>query len=199
VALGSTSSVQNIFSNNIFLNQGYPNYLVDILGANILSNNIFTSLPKVFNRMVACLFCNNIIFGPGTSTISGGLLEQNTFSNNIISASLAPSDTLMPPTGTGVGNAGSGNMNIVPQFKSGTPNLTPLTVGLNDFQLAGTPATNPAFHGGTDNTDIGLSGGPYPWNSNWYATSLPVIQSLSLNNIIRVGDSLKVTIKAVGQ
>ena len=202
VILGSAASVRNIISNNIMVmgSGGATYYFIDMAGSNIICNNVFANAKQVYQRMVGGLFCNNIIYGPGTSYYPAySSFEQNTFSNNIVAALLAPADTLMPPAGTGAGNIGSGNLNVVPQFRSGSVNATTLTIGLNDFQLAGTPASNPAFNGGTDNTDIGLSGGPYPWYSNWYATSFPIMRSLSLNSIIRIGDSLRVTIKATGQ
>ena len=102
----------------------------------------------------------------------------------------------MPSTG----NTGSGNINnTVPGFIN-VPNPTSLYLSADivnyNFSFASTAAS---YNAGTDGTNLGISGGPYPMNGSMLngRTRIPLMQELNINNsVINQGQQLNVQFKA---
>jgi hypothetical protein len=161
----------------------------------IISNNVFYSpytSYSAFLRATDCVVSNNIFYKikPGAA---GSPFERNAFNNNI---SFGAADNTLPPAGTGVGNTGSGNLvGINPEFVNPPASTSSALLLTYDYHLQ---PTSPGKNAGTDGTDIGIYGGGSPWVFSPTGSTLPVVQSLNVSSIIKVGDSLKVQIKAKG-
>ncbi|MCF8299298.1 MAG: hypothetical protein K9J13_17245 [Saprospiraceae bacterium] len=202
---GSTS---NLSSNWIIIN-----CIVTTINANIGVSNIF--------------FANNINLGTAqfnSSTIKNNLFigssatgDNNIFKNNIIyfgstlnnftnstiqnNLSFAGATTITTTFSYSTTNTISGNKeNQDPKFVDVTVSLTTFDYA-NDYHLQ---SSSPAKNAGTDNTDIGIYGGAYPFpsgGSSPYQTSampdIPQIMDLQISNpIIPIDSVLHINVKA---
>jgi hypothetical protein len=193
----SSSPANNIISNNIV----YGSVYINVAGSNttVLNNNFIASSggDKAFaTKFLDCIVANNIFFGMTPSLATGGSsstnFQRNVFTNNLV---FSTGNDLMPPDGGGAGNSGSGNIT------GSSPSFTNVQL-LNtwssayDFTLQG---GSPALGAGSDGTDIGISGGAYPFpDANFIlkTSPVPVIQILNTSTVINPGDNLPVRIKA---
>jgi len=184
-----------IITNNII--SGYTSSSGSVEGTGLLiKNNLFfgnsSSLSPTtsnsFTNLTNSTVSNNIFFGRAPSHNSTNLFG-NTFSNNI---SFGVANSALPPTGTGVGNTGTGNLvNTDPQMTNITAGATFLT----SFNI--TPAVgSPLINAGTDGTNIGPTGGSIPYDNT--GVPLPLIQQLNTTEVVKQGDNLNVTVKARG-
>jgi len=193
-----TTTTNSSIANNIL----YGGIDVDADGSTvtILNNNFIgaTGSETAFNgNLMNVMVTNNIFYGSTPSISTGGSFSNNfrfnTFSNNIV---YATGDDTMPPTGgtSGTDNNGMNNIIANPNFVNGALSNTWST--LYDFTLQ---AGSPALNAGSDGTDIGISGGTYPFpdaNIVLKTTDVPVIQILNTSGVINPGDDLPVRIKA---
>jgi hypothetical protein len=197
---GTLSSV--IISNNIF-GQGTFNQFNATISSMAVTNNLFFAGTNIGgSRMFSsdywggagltdAIVSNNIFYGTApTSTASP--FERNSFLNNM---TFGTSNDALPPAGSGVGNTGTGNLiSIDPKFTSATFG-TAYSATMNFTLQAGSPAKN----AGTDGTDIGITGGPYPLtngNFSLHPSHTPVIMTLNPAVIVPQGQPLKTNIKA---
>ncbi len=185
-------------SNNIINGYIYKVSLDDFL---VVQNNLFvgngsTSTAFAF-AMENAIISNNIFYGATPSVTGAGnstsiSFENNVFSNNI---SFSTGNNDLPPAGGGAGNTGTGNLaNTDPQLTS--PTLSTTWQSTDDYTLE---AGSPALGAGTDATDIGISGGPYPFGSpnlQLETSPIPTIQSLNISTVINVGQDLEVEVSA---
>jgi len=164
----------------------------------ILNNNFISltgSESAFVNKLKDCVISNNIFFGTTPSLAAGGStsssFERNIFTNNLV---YSTGDNTMPPIGGGVGNSGSGNLTGSPLFINAQ--LLDTWSSAYDYTLQ---AGSPAILAGSDGTDIGITGGSYPFpnpNLKLRTTHVPVIQILNTSTVINPGDNLPVRIKA---
>jgi hypothetical protein len=118
-------------------------------------------------------------------------VTSNIYNNNILFDSL--DDTI--PNGTVVeSNTGSGNLlatdPLFVNFPAGGSNSWFITW---DFNLQISPTTSPAIGAGTDGTNIGITGGPAPYDPT---VGLPLIESIDTAGSVKKGTDLSVSIEA---
>ncbi len=192
----SCPTVTTIISNNIINGNIYKNSTTDFL--TIQNNNFIgngTSSTAFNSIMFDANVINNIFYGTTPSISFGGTLstnfQNNTFNNNL---TFSTGDDTLPPTGGGFGNTGNGgDVGIDPQFTTAT--LSTIWQSTDNYTTAAAEVTN----GGTDASDIGIFGGPYPFvgvNLQLSTSSIPTIQSLNISTIINPGQDLQVDVSA---
>ena len=199
VGFTSTTPVTNIISNNIL----YGPIRVDAEGSNtsILNNDFIggTGTSSAFSSFLRdCIVANNIFYGKTPSLLAAGgststNFQRNTFTNNL---SYSTGNDMLPPDGGGAGNSGTGNIESMSPLFQNVP-LLDVWDPSYDFTLTGGPAIN----AGSDGTDIGISGGAFPYpDVNFFntTTAFPIIQILNTSTVINPGDDLNVRIKASG-
>jgi hypothetical protein len=199
IGYGSTSPGSNIITNNIL----YEGIYVNAEGSNttILNNNFIASSggdSGVATELKDCIIANNIFYGmtpsianAGNST--SGNFQRNVFTNNLV---YSTGDDVMPPSGGGASNSGSGNITGTSPLFTNVLLLDTWSAAY-DFTLQA--GTSPALGAGTDGTDIGISGGSYPITTTNFVlktTAAPVIQILNTSTVINPGDPLPVRVKA---
>lgn len=192
----STTPGSNIVTNNIL----YDGVYVTAQGSNTtILNNVFVGASGSESGFTSilrdCIIANNIFYGSTPSIAAGGStstnFQRNVFTNNLV---FSTGDDTMPPNGGGAGNSGSGNLVGTPSFVN-VPLLDSWTSAY-DFTLQGGSA---ALNAGSDGTDIGISGGSYPFptpNFILKTTPAPVIQILNTSTVINPNTDLPVRIKA---
>ena len=108
--------------------------------------------------------------------------------------SFSTNNDVLPPQGGVAGNTGTGNyQGIDPQFASAT--LSNTWQSTDDYTTSGAEVTN----GGTDATDVGIFGGPYPFNGvnlQLLTSAIPTIQSLNISTVINPNQPLEVNVSA---
>ncbi len=195
----STSTNTGIITNNIIYGA------IDKSSVNagmIIQNNNFIGGASSFSFqsiMRDALISNNIFYGrtPSLSGAGGSTstnFQGNTFSNNLTNNT---GNDELPPSGGGAGNDGDGNI------VNGSPVFVNVAISNSwsstyDFTLSTTPSDSPAIDGGTDGSDIGITGGPFPWtetNFSLKTTAFPTIQTFNVNTIINPGDDLDARIE----
>ncbi len=193
----STTPGNIIISNNIL----FDGIQIKANGSNatILNNNFIASSGSdaaFFTEMKDCIVANNVFYGMTPSVSNSGNSTSTNFQRNLFNNNLVYStgDDVMPPAGGGVGNTGSGNI-------TGTSPLFTNVQLLNtwssayDFSLQ---VGSPALNAGSDGTDIGITGGAFPFpgtNLILKTSAVPVIQILNTTTVINPGDNLPVRIK----
>lgn len=197
IGFQSTAS-SNEVTNNIL----YDGIQVNADGTNTtILNNYFIASTGGDGAFVSefkdCIVANNIFYGMTPSFLTGGNststnFQRNVFTNNLV---FSTGDDVMPPAGGGVGNSGSGNITGTnPLFIN--VSLSNTWSSAYDFSLQ---VGSPALNTGSDGTDIGITGGSYPFpdtNLILKTTAAPVIQILNTTTVINPGDDLPVRIKA---
>ena len=197
IIFNSTNPGSNIITNNIIY--GGIHVVADGTNTIITNNNFIASSggdSGFKSRLRDCIVTNNIFYGSTPSISTGGTtssnFQRNVFTNNLV---FSTGDDTMPPTGGGAGNSGTGNITGVSPSFTNVPLLNTWSSGY-DFTLQGGSA---AINAGSDGTDIGISGGSYPFpttNLVLKTTAAPVIQILNTSTVINPGDNLPVRIKA---
>jgi hypothetical protein len=130
----------------------------------------------VSHSLTDAIVANNIFYGcaPIMASSQASFFERNSFVNNI---SFGTGIDALPPTGTGIGNTGSGNKPGEDPLFVNAPYNTAYSSTM-DFNLQ---ASSPAKNAGSDGTDIGITGGAYPVTSGnilFKPTSAPVIMQI---------------------
>lgn len=166
----------------------------------IIQNNVFVGSKgssDSFDKLTDVIVANNIFYGRTPSETPTGNSTSTNFQRNIFTNNLSyeTGNDELPPSGGGVSNSGDGNIEgSSPLF--GNVQLLNTWNSAYDFTLQG---GSPAINAGSDGTDIGITGGPYPFNGSNFVldtTPLPTIQILNTSTVINPGDDLDVRIKA---
>ncbi|MEP5612750.1 MAG: hypothetical protein ABJP45_10900 [Cyclobacteriaceae bacterium] len=198
VYFASSNPNSGVVSNNIFYGAVGKASQGDNL---IIQNNNFIgatgSTAAFISVMIDAIVVNNIFYGRTPSVTTGGgststNFQRNTFTNNL---SFSTGDDLLPPAGGGISNQGSGNLEATAPLLTNVPLLS-TWASTYDFTLG---AGSLAIDGGSDNSDIGISGGPYPFtevNFILKTTAIPTIQIFNTSTVINPGDDLDVRVKA---
>jgi hypothetical protein len=206
----STSINNYIISNNIFSIGSYIdmggiggnfNNTSTTTSAVLVANNVFLGNPTNSNSLGSITdvtFANNIFYGVlprlnnGTGGMSSYAFGRNVFTNNI---TFNTSDNTLPPINNGSNtNSGIGNLqNTDPKFSNVPVNSNWLAT--LDFTLQAGLAKN----GGSDGTDIGITGGTYlitAGNFDLKPTSVPVIITFNPTGLVPQNQPVKTNIKA---
>lgn len=194
----STNPNNAFVQNNIILSGIRKDSEGDIL---IIQNNNFLGQNGSNNAFSSTLLdafvSNNIFYGRTPSISTGGSssstnFQRNDFDNNL---SFETGNNELPPSGGGVSNSGSNNQEgVSPDFNGSIPVLSTWSSAY-DFSL---DPLSLAVDAGTDGSDIGITGGPYPITTNFSlrTTSLPTIESLDVSTVINPDDDLDVSVQA---
>jgi hypothetical protein len=211
IANGSALHFENgalnscIISNNIFAaraQNGFNNTTISSLaitnnnflgGANVTESRFIASWC-VSHSLTDAIVANNIFYGcaPIMASSQASFFERNSFVNNI---SFGTGIDALPPTGTGIGNTGSGNKPGEDPLFVNAPYNTAYSSTM-DFNLQ---ASSPAKNAGSDGTDIGITGGAYPVTSGnilFKPTSAPVIMQFNPAAMVPQNQPVKSNIKA---
>lgn len=174
----STSSIEGsvacdngcIYRNNIFFNDG---------GVSKFAFEDFTNSTA----------SNNIFFGVSPQS-SGGSITNSSFKNNMATAST--DDNFVPAAN---GNSLTANLASIAQGSVFTD--TNIVPDLN-WDLSWVPdlQTSPLQLGGTDGTDVGPTGSSIPFSVT--GTPLPYIRVLDATELIKQGETLNISIDAIG-
>ncbi|MGL1889281.1 MAG: hypothetical protein OCD76_22395 [Reichenbachiella sp.] len=189
----STSNTATI-SNNIIYGAIRKEYLSGTM--NILHNN-FIGVKGTNNafstQLVNAAVSYNIFYGRTPSVAAAGStsvdFKDNVFTGNI---SYETGDDQLPPTGGGT-NTGLGNNPGVSPLFNNVPILNTWETA-RDFSLQ---AESPAIENGSSGSDIGITGGVYPFQSSNYTlitAPRPTIQSFNTDAVINPGDNLNISI-----
>lgn len=192
----SSSPQSAIISNNII----YGDLRKDSQGDDlIIQNNNFIgqngSNYAFATTMIDAIIANNIFYGRTPSlTAAGGStsanFQRNVFTNNL---SYETGNNELPPAGGGVGNSGDGNIDDQSPLFVDVPILNTWDATRDYFLDVGSPAID----GGSDGSDIGISGGTYPFNSSnfeYNTAPMPTIQILNTDAVINPTDNLDIRI-----
>jgi hypothetical protein len=162
----------------------------------ILNNNFIGASPSTysFGSINEKIVSNNIFYGRtphanAAGTASGNLINS-IFTYNL---SISTGNDAFPPAGAT--NSGNNNLQTV------SPALTNVPVSSNwsiayDYTLMTGSA---AIDAGSDGTDIGITGGFFPWtegNLVLKTSAAPTIEILNTSAIINPTDPLPVRVKA---
>jgi hypothetical protein len=171
------------------------NFLYQVQNSNqttvVISNNDFViSGGNPFYTVSNALIANNVFFydNPDANVTSC------VFTNNI---AFNGSALVLPPAGnTGSGNSVPASLGV---FGFTDASLTGY-VGQNVWTHVWTfKPSSPAYHGGTDGTDMGVNGGAYPYPNYTGATRIPQMTLLNVPAIVPQGGSMNVNFKARDQ
>jgi len=174
-------------NNNIFYNNIIEANNASFGTSNTLKNNIFLGnyfLSGGGGAINYSLFENNIFLDNYNNSISGSIFF-NSFKNNLF----------FRTTNLGSSNFGIGNLVNQPQssvFINQTGNTFDYA---HDYHIN---PDSPAKNTGTDGTDIGIYGGPFPWKEGSVPFN-PHIQSLIIDSKTDKDGNLNVKIKVQAQ
>lgn len=171
-----------IIANNIIVTNyanAWVKYCINIANNAIIKNNLLYSNSghPAFSNLINSFVTNNVFYGasPSSSNTSVG----NVFSNNLSFACNA-NCALPPASSSPPNNTGSGNLNNTDPLLE---NISGSWVWNIAFELE-YDAFSPLENGGTDGTDIGITGGDYPFDNYNHLRGVPYIQSLSVPGLI---------------
>ncbi|MEQ8812088.1 MAG: hypothetical protein RIE59_23675 [Imperialibacter sp.] len=158
-----------------------------------IENNLFIHTDVVsggwfaFEELRNSIVKNNIFYGIGPR---GKLvLSNNTFENNLSFTSKPTQGFLTTGGNTSVNNiTGQNPLFVNVSFGTGVPSLSTFDPTLD--------TGSPALGSGTSGTDMGVYGGPIPFNLE--GTLIPTIQVLDVPSMVIEGNDLNVHIQAKG-
>lgn len=180
-----------LIANNIIgTNYGAGNILSGISVANqtLLTNNLFYSNSGYyfFFNIRNCFITNNVFYGSSAASYRNGSTVvgfnyANVYSNNLSYYCTNYGVCDIPPASTSSpANTGSGNLtNTDPLYES----ISPGWVWKNEFSLT-LLEYSPLPNAGTDGTDIGISGGQYPFNNYNNLRGVPYVHQMSVPALI---------------
>lgn len=196
---GYYSTATNVVITNNIIMDYYGTGDGSIYGNGLLiKNNLFyggnTTAYEAFEVITNSTISNNIFYGctPDADYTS----ESNVFNNNLsfstVNDSLPAAGKFNGTAGSGKGNTGSGNLQATQPFMVNTSIGTAWSFSFDVTPQSGSPLLN----AGTDGTNIGPTGGTTPWDNTGVA--LPLIKTISANDVVKQGDNLNVEVKAEG-
>lgn len=169
-------------SNNIIVSNfatGWVKYCVNAANSTIIKNNLFYahSGHPSFYSLENSFVSNNVFYGssPKSQSTSTG----NVFTNNL-AYSCAANCALPPVSTTTPNNTGGGNLSNTDPLLANI--AVSWTWSLN-FELE-LLEFSPLENGGSDGTDIGISGGDYPFTNYNNLRGVPYVQSLNVPGLI---------------
>lgn len=190
--IGITSTSSNVLiSNNIFgmLSISNGNGLTNYASGVKVSNNELGGLEGQYTYYI--LYVNNIVKSFGSIGIN------NTFSRNITFTDGGPLINFPPPNNTGSGNFNNINplyINYSCPWPNSHYNGDLLSYDFN-YQTGSV-----AINGGTDSTNIGISGGPYPTLTTKIfdgRTKIPLVVDVNIENAyVKPGQPIQIHFKA---
>lgn len=197
---GITNTINVMIANNIFCMYKYD-YGISSTGYDCISNANKTTiiLNNLFSPTTSGYINTNGMFcGCDSATIVNNIFFYRTTDggNNCVFANNIGYGIPNIVNGT---NTGGNNIIADPKFIYVVPNNA--FNYTNNYNLQ---ATSPGKNAGTDNTDIGIYGGPYPFPQGYGASyrnapmpAIPIIQSFNVNNsYIPQNSTLSITLKA---
>lgn len=196
---GGTLKHSFIITNNIFYSFLSKNSFGDNV---IIQHNNFIGAKgsnRAFISMIDAIIANNIFYGSTPSSGASGNSTSTNFQRNIFSSNLSyeTGNDQLPPSGGGVGNSGDDNIiGVTPSFVN-VPIINTFSFNY-DFSLQ---AGSAAIDAASDGSDIGISGGPYAWDSSnliLNTTGIPTIQIFNTTSVISPGSDLSIRVKAKG-
>jgi hypothetical protein len=194
ISISSVSSNILISSNilqNLYITNGtsLTNYAAGVK----VSNNELGSLQ--LSGSYYLMFVNNIV--KNYSSGGASAVANNTFSRNITFTDGGPSINFPPPNNTGSGNFNNINplyINYSSPWPNGHYSGDLLSYDFN-YQTGSV-----AINGGTDSTNIGISGGPYPTLTTKIfdgRTKIPLVTDVNIENAyVKPGQSIQIHFKA---
>jgi hypothetical protein len=219
VAIGNTITGDSWFRNNV-IRANYLQFTSATPSTITITNNILycyldinaatTSIPILNNNFIGAsgstyaladidekIISNNIFYGRTPAANNAGTasaaLTNSIFTNNM---SISTGNDALPPAGAT--NSGSNNLITVSPAFTNVP-VSSTWSSAHDFTLTTGPPPSAAINAGSDGTDIGITGGAYPWvgtNLILKTTSAPTIELLNTSTIINPTDPLPVRVKA---
>jgi hypothetical protein len=201
-----TSSFNNdntiLVANNFFINQNAQAMFENNggqdqeTGVQFINNVVYnsstglTNSGSFFRTLNNASIKNNIFYCQGgTGTFNSGC-NACTFENNI---TYSPNCSQILPDGN---NTGTGNINNTnPAFVAGPAVYTVINVDLLYNYNWHLTNSSPGHLSGSDGTDIGIYGGPYPFANFETITRLPQMRFLEINNpTVQPGGTLHVNV-----
>jgi hypothetical protein len=186
-------------SNNVFFNTSYA-----LASSNkpsvIITNNDFYEGPVFYSPnsypFLNGTFSNNICFGASMYSYATPVAKNAITMNNNLTFNLSVICFTCPKTGGDTlpvsGSFGAGNIaNQNPVFVN-VPAVRPTNFLQMDFHLS---SNSPAKLSGSDKTDIGITGGPFPWVDNTGSPNLPEVKQLNITNVVPLNGSINIQVK----
>ncbi|WP_425392769.1 hypothetical protein [Ekhidna sp.] len=199
ITFSSTNENNAFIQNNVILSGIRKDSQGDVL---IIQNNNFIGQKNTNNSfssiMIDAIISNNIFYGRTPSIVAAGGSSSTNFQRNVFDNNLTfeTGNDELPPAGGGAGNSGNASNleGISPDFNGTIPVLSSWSSSY-DFSLDPLSA---AADAGSDGTDIGITGGPYPLSTNFSlsTTSLPTIESFNVSTVINPDDDLDISVQA---
>ncbi len=184
-------NVENILITNNIMRTTCCGYSA-ISGSGLIFQNNFlyhTGNGWTFSTFHNNTMRNNILYGTGLSITDG--TTYTVFRNNLLFDVTEPA--FPTETEDEYHNTFYDNIFGDPLFVNFSGNTA---LGWNfEWDISLQPGS-PAIGAGTDGTDLGPGGGPYPFD--YEGTFLPLVQELIVPGVISAGQDLQITIKAKG-
>lgn len=213
--ISSASASNVLIANNLFFAEQYSpsvndGYCISVsVGSSatntMVVNNLFSGTHNVYNpigffHLVGSAVNNNIFYGVWTGihpfglagNSSFGQFQGNSFNNNL--AMEVNGEHAMPPYGTYGVNTGANNIsNQDPMFVSAS--MSSVWTEGRDYTL---DPGSPCINAGSDGTNIGPTGGPYPINQTikFLPSHLPLITNMSTSGVLKASQQLRVNVNA---
>ncbi len=189
--LTGAGMTDNLFISNNIIGSNYSlgTIKASLSAANqtLIANNLFYSLNgfHAFHDIFNCFIVNNVFFGSNASSFSYGATVganyANVYSNNLSYDCASYGACNIPPVSTSVPvNIGSGNLvNTDPLYETLIDGW--VWSGTNSLDLL---EYSPLINGGTDGTDIGITGGLYPFNNYENLRGVPYVHQMAVPGLI---------------
>lgn len=190
-----------LISNNIicpgYLSSFYSSSNITVANQTIIANNLiygdnganaFGQPSNAFGTIINCFISNNVFFG---TAANGSASYGNVFSNNL--TKYCGSGCTFPPTSTSLpNNTGINNLsNTDPLFTT----ISVTTYWSISFDLSVTD-DSPLIDAGSDGTDIGITGGSYPFNNYQNLRAVPYIHQMAVPGIIMENQDIQLEAEA---
>jgi len=188
ISSGMTKNL--LISNNIIgtnYSAGWAKPAISAANQTVITNNLLYSYRGfyAFLDIINCFITNNVFYGASAASyVYGGTVGinyGNVFSNNLSFECTAYGGPDIPPASTSIPlNTGSGNLTDTDPLYE---NITPGWSWKNEFSLT-MEDSSPLPNAGTDGTDIGITGGQYPFNNYNNLRGVPYIHKMSVPTLI---------------
>jgi hypothetical protein len=198
--LGMTTDL--LISNNIICvnyNYGYVRAGINAANQTLITNNLLFSNNGfyMFYNIMNCFITNNVFYGSSASSFQYGATVgenyANVYSNNLSYECTNYGLCIIPPPSTSTpANTGSGNLS----------DTDPLYVDLVDAWYWTSDKSleldqfSPLLDAGTDGTDIGITGGSYPFKNYKTLIGVPYIHQMTVPGLIMENQEIQLEAEA---